>query len=96
MTDDTRHLADEAERRYRYEITSAMNTVIRACRHILNTSAYANTWAPPDRGATATQLVSTARYDVLSKLQTAIDQAEAIARIIDASPERPRPRRRSE
>ncbi|WP_159037234.1 hypothetical protein [Streptomyces specialis] len=88
-------MTDDAEQRYRTEITTTMNAVVRACHHVLMNHTYRAVWTPPDPNASPAELVSTARRDILNRLQYAITQAEAAARTIEADL-RSRTRRRDE
>ncbi|MBU7597968.1 hypothetical protein JGS22_010155 [Streptomyces sp. P38-E01] len=75
--------ADEYETHYRYEITTAMNHVVRACQDVVRHHSYGDNWTPkgtPDPMAPAhRELIAQARQDVLNQLQLSIQAAETIA-----------------
>ncbi|MBB1243134.1 hypothetical protein GL263_06070 [Streptomyces durbertensis] len=75
--------ADENEILYRYEITTAMNSVIRACQEIVHRHSSLNNWAPAGTSdpmaPTHRELIEKARKDVLNRLHLVVQAAETVA-----------------
>ncbi|UCM88904.1 hypothetical protein [Streptomyces marincola] len=97
--EDARRQAEEAEHRYRAEITNVMNAVIRTCAHILDHHSNGRTWTPRAPNTHHTDLITQARRDILNRLQLTIHQAEAATYAIEAHRQQhqpPHPRRPNE
>ncbi|MGW8849898.1 hypothetical protein ACWGNE_19210 [Streptomyces xiamenensis] len=79
------------EQLYRYEITAAMNHVVRACHEIAREHSHRSFWTPhTDPGAELhIDLIEAARRDILTKLQVVITAAETVAYDIEQDRQRP-------
>ncbi|MFD1830404.1 hypothetical protein ACFSJS_12105 [Streptomyces desertarenae] len=93
----THDRAAENDQLYRYEITAALNAVVRACRDIVAEHSHRGFWTPRTSTAQTThqELIEAARRDVLRRLQVAIRAAETVAQAIEHDHQR-RPNRPSE
>ena len=84
MTSDR---AASNEQLYRYEITAALNAVVRACRDIVAEHSHRGFWIPRTSTDQATlthqELIEAARRDVLHRLHVAIRAAETVAHTIE-------------
>ena len=82
MTSDR---AAENEQLYRYEITAAMNAVVRACQDVVSEHSHRGFWIPRTSTDQTThhELIEAARRDVLHRLQVAIRAAETVAHAIE-------------
>ena len=93
----THDRAAENEQLYRYEITAALNAVVRACRDVVSEHSHRGFWIPKTKADQAThhELIEAARRDVLHRLQAAIRAAETVAQYIEQDRQR-RPNRPTE
>jgi hypothetical protein len=83
MTSDR---AADNEQLYRYEITAALNAVVRACRVIVTEHSHRGFWTPrthTEPTPTHHELIEAARRDVLNRLQMVIQCAETVAYTIE-------------
>ncbi len=82
MTSDR---AAENEQLYRYEITAALNAVVRACRDIVSEHSHRGFWVPRTSTDQTTHqdLIEAARRDILNRLQVAVQCAETVAHAIE-------------
>jgi len=94
MTSDR---AAENDQLYRYEITAALNAVVRACQDVVAEHSHRGFWIPRTSTDQAThhELIEAARRDVLHRLQVAIRAAETVAQDIEHDHQR-RPNRPTE
>jgi hypothetical protein len=68
---------------HRYEVTAAMNSVIRACQDIVWERSHRAVWIPsdvPGRQPSPLALIQSAKRDVLDRLQRVIDAAQVVLR----------------
>jgi hypothetical protein len=92
--------ADENEQLHRYEITTAMNHVIRACQDVVREHSHRGFWTP--QGTTDPlapshhDLIDQAREDVLNRLQLAVQAAETVAYEIERHRQRLKRRRKAD
>lgn len=74
---------NDRETLYRYEITAAMNHLIRACQEVVHHHSTSRNWAPEGTpghfSTTHYQLIERARRDILTSLQLALHAAETVA-----------------
>ncbi|WP_101254151.1 hypothetical protein [Streptomyces barkulensis] len=78
--------AAQTEQLYRYEITAALNAVIRACQDIVTEHSHRGFWTPhtsTEPTPTHQDLIEAARRDVLNRLQMVIHCAETVAYTIE-------------
>ncbi|MFP8886595.1 hypothetical protein [Streptomyces mangrovi] len=78
--------AAQNEQLYRYEITAALNAVVRACQDIVTEHSHRGFWTPKTSNEptpTHQDLIEAARRDVLNRLQTVIHCAETVAYTIE-------------
>ncbi|MBN3930154.1 hypothetical protein IQ279_11000 [Streptomyces verrucosisporus] len=90
--------AVQTEQLYRYEITAALNAVVRACQDIVTDHSHRGFWAPrtsTEPTPSHRELIEAARRDVLNRLQTVIHCAETVAYTIEHDRRR-RPSRTTE
>ncbi|PJE97198.1 hypothetical protein CUT44_13965 [Streptomyces carminius] len=75
---------------YRYEITAAMNAVVRTCADIVRDHSHRGFWTPHTTTDQATHqdLIEAARKDVLNHLQMVIQCAETVAYAIEQDRQR--------
>ncbi|MEE1942309.1 hypothetical protein V1L54_23390 [Streptomyces sp. TRM 70361] len=81
----THDRATENDQLYRYEITAALNAVVRACADIVRDHSHRGFWTPHTTTDQATHqdLIEAARKDVLNHLQMVIQCAETVAQDIE-------------
>ncbi|URN11636.1 hypothetical protein LUW77_06155 [Streptomyces radiopugnans] len=82
----THDRAAQNEQLYRYEITAALNAVVRACHVIVTEHSHRGFWTPrtsTEPTPTHRELIEAARRDVLNRLQTVIHCAETVAYAIE-------------
>ncbi|URN12402.1 hypothetical protein LUW77_14075 [Streptomyces radiopugnans] len=88
----THDRAAENEQLYRYEITAAMNAVVRACRDVVAEHSHRGFWTPrtsTEQGTpTHHELIEAARRNVLSRLQVVVQCAETVAYTIEQDRQR--------
>ncbi len=88
----THDRAAENDQLYRYEITAAMNAVVRACQDVVSEHSHRGFWIPKTGTDLATpmhqELIEAARRDVLHRLQVAIRAAETVAHAIERDRQR--------
>ncbi|MFP8962373.1 hypothetical protein ACLIYP_17720 [Streptomyces nanhaiensis] len=76
----------QTEQLYRYEITTALNAVVRACQDIVTEHSHRGFWTPhtsTEPTPTHRDLIEAARRDVLDRLQLVIHCAETVAYTIE-------------
>ncbi|GAA2457331.1 hypothetical protein [Streptomyces macrosporus] len=75
----------ENEQLYRYEITAALNAVVRACQDVVSDHSHRGFWIPRTSSDQTTHqdLIEAARRDVLNRLQVAVQCAETVAYAIE-------------
>ena len=93
----THDRAAENDQLYRYEITAALNAVVRACRDVVSEHSHRGFWVPraSTDQTTHQELIEAARRDVLNRLQMVIHCAETVAYSIEQDRQR-RPNRPTE
>jgi len=81
----THDRAADNDQLYRYEITAAMNAVVRACQDVVSEHSHRGLWIPraSTDQTTHQELIEAARRDVLHRLQVAIRAAETVAQDIE-------------
>jgi len=81
----THDRAAENEQLYCYEITAALNAVVRTCRDVVSEHSHRGFWTPrtSTEQTTHQDLIEAARRDVLHRLQVAIRVAETVAQAIE-------------
>lgn len=86
-----KHTPTETEQCHRYEITGAMDQVVRYCGYVVTDHSHRGFWTPTGPHPTSSELIDQAR-DILTTLRMAIRSAETIAREIEHDQQHQHPR----
>ncbi|TNM26706.1 hypothetical protein FH715_23405 [Streptomyces sedi] len=78
----------ETEECYRYEITGAMDSVVRYCQLVINKHSHRGFWTPTCPNPDHYDLIHQARTTILNDLRMVLDCAETIAYEIERDRQR--------